>query len=281
MNNNNTKYPTHIPKIWLSIGLAVFALAGCAGPRISPGTKLVDLAPACPTDPKHDFQSEREDPESKFALEQAGAMGTMIGVSAAAGAAGTVAAAAAVPLAVIPVAMMINASVNKERARYTGVIVRTKVANTKRGDYELYGTKHIWGLDKETMPPDDLIKERLDTVLFEGGGGAYAQKTMGVHEGDIIDVKTVFGRYAEQRSLFSSYTFGSSDFNKHVVRVSRIVCKHDDEACLSVPDHQIEGILCRHQQTEYPTDEYLIPEDVVKQAIKKEKTEKSDNLWGI
>lgn len=80
--------------------MSVAALVGCSGPRISPGTKLVDLAPACSADNKHDYQSEREDPESKLALEQAGAMGVMVGASAAAGAAGTVAAAAAIPLAV-------------------------------------------------------------------------------------------------------------------------------------------------------------------------------------
>lgn len=264
---------------WVALATAGFILSGCAGPRISPGTKLVSLAPSCHADFKHDYAGEREDPESKIALEQAGAMGTLVGVSAAAGAAGTAAAAAAVPLAVIPVAMMINNSVNKERARYAGVVIRAKVENIKRGDYELHGTKHIWGLDKETMPPDAQIRERLDTVLFEGGGGAYAPKTMGVHEGDIVDVKTVYGRYAEQRSLFSSYTFGSSDFNKHVVRISRIVCKHDDAACMSVPDNQIEGILCRHQQIEYPAEEYLIPEEDVKQAIAKEKSEESDGPW--
>lgn len=117
-------------------------------------------------------------------------------------------------------------------------------------------------------------------MLFEGGGGAYAQKDMGVHEGDIVDVKTVYGRYAEQRSLFSSYTFGSSDFNKHVVRVSRVVCKQDDEACLSIPDNRIEGILCRHQETEYSPAGYLIPEDVVKLAIEKDKLENATNPWG-
>lgn len=264
---------------WMALAVAGLVLSGCAGPRISPGTKLVNLAPACGADPQHNFISEREDPRSKFALEQAGAMGAFVGVSAVAGAAGTTAAATAMPLGVIPVALAVNKSVNKERARYAGVVLRARVADIKRGDYDLYGTEHLWGLDKETMPTKAQIRERLDVVIFEGGGGAYAPKTLGVQEGDMVDVKTVYGRYAEQRPIFSRYTFGSSDFNRHVVRISRIVCKRDDDVCMSVPDNRIAGILCRHRQPEYPVEEYLIPDEDVNQAIAKEKIEKADSPW--
>lgn len=176
---------------------------------------------------------------------------------------------------------MINKSVNKERARYAGVILRAQVASIKRGDFDLYATKHLWGLDKETMPTNTQLREHLDVVLLESGGGAYAPKIMGVQEGDIVDVKTVYGRYAEQRPIFSRYTFGSSDFNKHVVRISRIVCKRDDAVCRSVHDNRTDGILCRHRQTEYPVEEYLIRDADATQAIAKEKNEKSDSAWEL
>lgn len=251
--------------------LVILVLAsGCASNQVTPGTKLVEIAPQCRPDSTHDYFGVREDPESTFALEQSGVLGGVIGLSAASGVAGSAAAAVAAPVALIPLFMAANGSVNKERARHTGVIERAKVSKVRSGDDELFVTRYAWGVSADDTPPRDLINERIVTVYLEGGmGGAYAAtgvyatKELGVEPGDIVDIKTVFGRYADQRSLFSSYSFGSSDFNKHIARVSRVVCKHNDQACQSILDNRAVGIVCRHQQTEYSADEYLIsPEDI-------------------
>ena len=229
-------------------------LTGCAStPKMNPNAQLVSLAPSCDADLNHDYGLIREDPKSTFALQQAG----VIAGAGASGAVAAVAGVAAMPLVLIPVLLANNASVNKEESRYSGIIFRRTVSKVLDGDEHSWAFGRMWGVAE--MPSDELLRKYLSLVLFEEGGAAYAQHSLDLHPGDIVDIKTVYGRHAEQRPIWSSYSFGKSDFNAHPLRVIRVVCKGTDKECTAHLPNQITGILCRHQETAFLAQDYLIP----------------------
>lgn len=260
---------------WIALSLIVTA-AGCSSVKVDPRVTLVPLAPACSPAQGTDFGFVREDPESDFALKQAGIVVGSFSAGAAAGALGTVAGAAALPVAVVGLALAQNANVNKELRRHAGTMLRLTVAEPVRGGKDRSDIRRFWDIPRSDMPSADLLDTELNIVRFTNGGGVYARKDMGIEAGDIVDVVQVFGRMAEARPIWASLSYGPSDFNRLLPRVTRVVCKHGDEACLKQADHEITGILCRHTQTEFGPDAVLI--DPVKLEIDKKQRE-ADNVW--
>lgn len=193
-----------------------------------------------------------------------------------AGTLGTVAGAAALPVAVVGLALAQNANVNREMRRYAGTRLRLGVADILRGGKDRSEIRRFWDIPHNDMPSADLLDAELNIVRFTNGGGVYARKELGIEAGDIVDVVQVFGRHGEARPIRASLSYGPSGFNLHLPRITHIVCEHGDEVCLKQADHEATGILCRHTQTEFGPGTSLI--DPAKLEIDKKQRE-ADNVW--